>query len=170
MIRFLIKAIDGIHAFLLFKHGIYFQLPLLKHFDSARICLELSYLAFEAAPKLFQIYVEIQASRACSSLSESLKMNIYLPRAPCLYRIMTAVHLIEFQGLNITLSSWSIAQFKHYRNKKLHQHLNLNYESKPHIPKYAQNILILVYAYLNQVWWTFLEVNIIFSQVLNFLY
>lgn len=101
MIRFLIIVINEIHAFLLFEHGTYFQLLLLMHFDSAQICLKLSYLAFEAALKLFQIYAEIQVSHACSFPFESLKMNIYLPKVLCLYHIMITIHLIKFQSLSI---------------------------------------------------------------------
>ena len=151
MIGFLIKVINEIHAFLLSKHGIYFQLLSLMHFDSARICLRLSYLVFEVALKLFQIYAEIQVSHACSSLFESLKRNIYLPKVLYLYHIMITIHLIEFQGLSIALSNLWAALFMRFRNKKLHQHLNLNYESALHILKYDLNILILVYAYLDQV-------------------
>jgi len=101
LIRFLIIIINEIHAFLLFEHGTYFQLLLLMHFDSAQICLKLSYLAFEAALKLFQIYAEIQVSHACSFPFVSLKMNIYLPKVLCLYHIMITIHLIKFQGLSI---------------------------------------------------------------------
>lgn len=140
------------------------------HFDSARICLKLNYLAFGAALKLFQIYAEIQVSLAYSSLFESLKMNIYLPIEPCLYHIMITIHLIKFQGLNIVLWNLWAALFMHFQNKKLPQHSNPNYESALHIPKYDLNILILAFFCLNQAWWTFLEEDIIFSQVLNFLY
>jgi hypothetical protein len=148
---FLIKVINEIHAFLLSKHGIYSQLLLLMHFDSARIYLRLNYLAFGAAPMLFQIYAEIQVSHACSFLFESLKMNIYLPKGLCLYHIMITIHLIGFQGLSIILSNLWATLFMHFRNKKLHQRLNLNYESALHIPKYDLNILILTYAYLDRV-------------------
>ena len=121
------------------------------HFDSARICLRLSYLVFEVALKLFQIYAEIQVSHACSSLFESLKRNIYLPKVLYLYHIMITIHLIEFQGLGIILSNLLATLSMHFQNRMPLQHLNLNYESALHILKYDLNILILVYAYLDQV-------------------
>ena len=148
----LIKATDEIHAFLLSRHGIYFQLLLLMHFDSAQICLKLSYLVFKAVLKLFQIYAEIQVNHVCSSLFESLKMNIYLPKVLYLYHIMITIHLIEFQGLGIILSNLLATLSMHFQNRMPLQHLNLNYESALHILKYDLNILVLAYAYLDQVW------------------
>jgi hypothetical protein len=105
LIRFLAAVVDGIHAFLLFVHGIYFQLLLLMHFNSAQICLKLSYRAFGAALMLFQIYAEILVSHACSFPFESLKMNIYLPKVLYLYHIMITIRLIKFQDLSIILSN-----------------------------------------------------------------